>query len=323
MTEGAFGIPRRSALRALLAGAGVAVGGGCAAPQPPRGGVFDVKAFGARGDGRTVDAGAIQGALDAAAEEGAGVVWLPPGRYWLGGDRLVLRSGVTLKGAGVDWAHDPTGGAQLVYGGRGAAVLAQNVKHVSIEDLLLDFRSTDETGEGIHLNGAWLSTLRNLRIISAGRHTYNAGIRIDTNGPTWGAQHLHLERLEVPNSTVVLQGNGPNDQVTTTVLQVIRGLRYDIDWATSLTMIDTTAENFTDVGIRIDRADQVTLLGVDIEGPGEVGLELGERVRSLAALGLSFIGFTGRSRIRGRPLSGMLVSTDEPVTFWGPVVHHG
>lgn len=66
-----------------------------------------VRAFGARGDGVTDDAPAIQRAIDAAAQAGGGVVTLDPGTYLLryrpsddgdGGSALTLRSGVTLEG---------------------------------------------------------------------------------------------------------------------------------------------------------------------------------------------------------------------------------
>lgn len=313
------GIPRRSALMALLAAPAVAGLVGRSSAQADPTGVLNVRAFGARGDGKAEDAPAIQAAIDAAAAMGAGVVWVPPGRYRLGAQRLVLLSGVSLRGAGVDWSHAPEAGVQLLYEGTGAAVLAQNVKHAAVEDLLIDFSGSDESGGGVHLNGAWLSTLRNLRILSSGRHGHSSGVLIDTNDGTWGAQHLYLERLEVPSSTVRLRGTGPNDQVTTTLINVVRGLRYDLDWATAVTLIDTTAENFSDVGIRIHNSDQATLVGVDIEGPGDIGLALGPHVRSLVAMGLSFTGFTGRARIEGRPQSGMLTASMEPTTFWGPV----
>lgn len=53
----------------------------------------NVRAYGARGDGQTDDSGAFQAALDRAAR-----IWVPPGRYRVGG--LVLRSHTRLAGAG-------------------------------------------------------------------------------------------------------------------------------------------------------------------------------------------------------------------------------
>lgn len=55
---------------------------------------FDIRAHGATGDGRTLDAAAIQAALDAAGMAGGGQVRFPPGRYLSG--TLHLRSRVTL-----------------------------------------------------------------------------------------------------------------------------------------------------------------------------------------------------------------------------------
>ena len=56
---------------------------------------FDVRAFGAKGDGATKDTAAIQKAVDAAGAAGGGVVRLPPGTYLSG--TVFLRSGVTFE----------------------------------------------------------------------------------------------------------------------------------------------------------------------------------------------------------------------------------
>ena len=60
-------------------------------------GVTDVKAFGAKGDGKADDTAAIQAAIDGLPEAG-GTVSLPPGTYMVKG--LRLRSGTSLVGAG-------------------------------------------------------------------------------------------------------------------------------------------------------------------------------------------------------------------------------
>lgn len=75
--------------------------------------------FGAKGDGKADDTKAIQSALDRAAADGGGVVFLPPGKYKALG-RLSVPSGVELKGA-MDNSTVPTGpGSTLeVYADRG------------------------------------------------------------------------------------------------------------------------------------------------------------------------------------------------------------
>src|SRR5690606_35561174 len=55
---------------------------------------FNVRLFGALGDGESLDTKAIQAAIDQCADRGGGTVLLPPGNYVSG--TLRLRSHVTL-----------------------------------------------------------------------------------------------------------------------------------------------------------------------------------------------------------------------------------
>ena len=57
--------------------------------------VFNVKTFGAKGDGDTLDTTAIQKTIDACSENKGGTVWVPPGNYPIGTIRL--KSNVTLS----------------------------------------------------------------------------------------------------------------------------------------------------------------------------------------------------------------------------------
>jgi polygalacturonase len=69
--------------------------------------VFDVKAFGAKGDGRTESRDAINKAIDAAAAAGGGTVYFPTGVYLSGTIRL--ESNVTLqleRGATIEASPD-------------------------------------------------------------------------------------------------------------------------------------------------------------------------------------------------------------------------
>ena len=63
----------------------------------PRSGRFDVRDFGAVADGKTDDTGAFQKALNAAGDNGGGVVYAPRGNYFFSG-HLNVPSAVSLAG---------------------------------------------------------------------------------------------------------------------------------------------------------------------------------------------------------------------------------
>ena len=69
---------------------------------------YNVRAFGAVGDGKTLDSPAINKAIAAAAEAGGGTVLLPPGTYLSGSIRLksnihlMIDAGATILGAPQD-----------------------------------------------------------------------------------------------------------------------------------------------------------------------------------------------------------------------------
>ncbi len=61
---------------------------------------FDVRGFGATGDGNHDDAPAIQRAVDAAEKAGGGTVYLPPGTFEIATDIIIDDDGVWIVGAG-------------------------------------------------------------------------------------------------------------------------------------------------------------------------------------------------------------------------------
>ena len=70
---------------------------------------YDVTEFGARGDGKTLDSAAINGAIAAAAENGGGTVSFPTGRYLSYSIRLKSNVGLQLEHGCVLIAADGTG----------------------------------------------------------------------------------------------------------------------------------------------------------------------------------------------------------------------
>jgi Pectate lyase superfamily protein len=94
---------------------GSLIGGGLAAAAPAMaadarsGDFFNVRQFGAKGDGRTDDTRAIQKTIDAAAETG-GAVFLPPSEYAC--SELHVRARVALIGVPA-WDYHVGGGSVL------------------------------------------------------------------------------------------------------------------------------------------------------------------------------------------------------------------
>lgn len=89
---------RRLAAAGLAAPVLVAQNAASASPSPAPGGLlpgwFDVRSFGAKGDGVTKDTRAIQAAIDACSRAGGGRVFFPVGRFLTGS--LTLKDNVTL-----------------------------------------------------------------------------------------------------------------------------------------------------------------------------------------------------------------------------------
>jgi len=82
----------RSTFAAALALAGVVMAGSLTAALAVP--VFDVREFGAKGDGRTLDTATLQKALDECGRAGGGIVQLPPGDYY--SQPLTIRTRTTL-----------------------------------------------------------------------------------------------------------------------------------------------------------------------------------------------------------------------------------
>ena len=77
-------------------------------------GVYDVRAFGATGDGKTIDSPAINKAIETAAAAGGGTVRFPAGTYLSYSIRL--KSNITLY---IDQGAEILAANRLVHGGEG------------------------------------------------------------------------------------------------------------------------------------------------------------------------------------------------------------
>lgn len=98
-------------------------------PEPPRS--FDVRAYGAIGDGKFDSTRAIKAAIEAASQSGGGTVYLPRGRY-LVSDTLVIPPHVGIRGERIDLVN-------LLWPDFASppAALIQGSSHFSVENLTI------------------------------------------------------------------------------------------------------------------------------------------------------------------------------------------
>ena len=266
-----------------------------------------VKDFGAVGDGVANDRAAIQTAIDAVSAGGGGQIWFPQGKYNIGTTGLITYQNIILSGDVTRYAGATTRGTSIIYTGAGVAIYGENILDAQVLDLDIDCTGATgvyPTGRGIHLNGCWKSTIRNVTVRGM---TLAKGyaIVLDTNddafGPAspWGAQHNYLEQVEVADGTILFYGTGASDGTTTTVCNTIRGYQYEIA-SSQVVFINSTAEGWT-TGIGFNfygPGCYGLMLGCDIEGSGSPGIQT-DGFAEVREVGTIWAGFSGAVRVNG------------------------
>ncbi len=184
--SGAAGMPRRMALGAAAFGAVTALAAGCgpvgtaaqrlaARSDPSRTGTaggaatppasFNVRSFGAAGNGSTDDTGPIQAAIGAATQAGGGRVLLPAGRYAITG--IHLAAGVDLQGEGRD-------NSVLRYTSpAGNVVTVASVGFNRLADFQITFAQRQTSGAAIYLDKAFTIDIDSVFIEGSNQLAYD------------------------------------------------------------------------------------------------------------------------------------------------------
>lgn len=115
---------------------------------------FNVKDFGAVGDGKTIDTAAIQAAINAAADAGGGEVYIPSGTYIVNGDgrpahgALMIKSNVFIKGDGMgDTVLKLADGSHQALTGIIRSASGEATHDFGVSDLTLDGNRAHTTGK--------------------------------------------------------------------------------------------------------------------------------------------------------------------------------
>ena len=124
--------------------------------------VYNVKAFGAMGNGTTDDTTSIINTLTACAS--GGVVYLPPGTYLISNTINITNNNVTLMGAGAGAttikAAAGSEGLAMIIVGNGTDTLA----HTTIAKILFTSQNQKTANQAIKLQKAFKTWIYNVRI---------------------------------------------------------------------------------------------------------------------------------------------------------------
>lgn len=181
------------------------------------GATFDVKRYGALGDGVAMDTAAIQKAIDACHESGGGVVRVPSGSFQIG--TLHLKSHITLSldhGAQLLGSTDindyPTEGLDDPReGGPHCLIYAKDASHITIEGLgVIDGRGSHEHFPRTRAGGRERSIRPRLLRMDNCEHLTFSGVTYKRPA-FWGLHLIDCRHLHFTGVTIRFRNNNYNN----------------------------------------------------------------------------------------------------------------
>ncbi|MFH1718927.1 MAG: glycoside hydrolase family 28 protein [Planctomycetota bacterium] len=176
--------------------------------------LYDVRDYGAKGDGKTMCTGSIQKAIDACSSAGGGTVYLPPGAFLSGtiymktGVTLRLAAGSTLRGSTSLDDYPPTVPAFRSYTDNytdKSLIYAENVERVAITGAgVID-------GQGASFEGPYKVRPYMIRFIQCRDVTVKDVTII--NSPMWVQHYLACDDVRITGITVKSLVNHNNDGI--------------------------------------------------------------------------------------------------------------
>ncbi|QEG43554.1 glycoside hydrolase family 28 protein [Roseimaritima ulvae] len=207
---------KRRCLVALWAVLVVVSTGTLVQAQADKSNIFNIKTYGAVGDGVTLNTEALQKTIDACHAAGGGTVWVPAGEFVIG--TIHLKSHVTLSldyGASLlgslDWNDYPTDSLRNAREGQEECLLyAEDATDIRIEGLgLIDGRGTPETFPKRRPGVRGDRRPRLLRFESCKNLTFS-GLTYTRTG-FWGLHLVDCKQIQFNAVTIRFLNQGPNN----------------------------------------------------------------------------------------------------------------
>lgn len=314
---------------------------------PPPSSVVNVRGYGAVADGTTDDGPAIQAALDAvAALTYGGIVYIPPGVYYIGNCLLVgSNTHVLGAGRGLTVLRGKAGGyAGKTVNGHGvtATLCACAVHHVLIEHLTVDHATNATQANGItfEVDGATLQgtpptycTVQHCEVLGTdqweyliwnlkGQHIRILNNWIDGNAQSFPGQTEGIENLG--GTDVLIQGNTVLDCAASGIVAAgmtdvpgttVTGVRIVDNYVSGCNTGIAAGTAWDSGSAAAQNLEQVRIAGNIIEDCVQYGLALAS---SVAGVTMSDVVFEG-NLVAGAEIGIYALAQDTDITHRGVV----
>jgi polygalacturonase len=300
---------------------------------------YNVRDFGAAGDGRVKDTAAIQSAIEACAKAGGGTVYLPAGRYLTG--TIQLRSHITFEigpGAVILGSEDPADyPVRDDPWGAGRKSISSLIYAADAEDITITGRGTIDGQGQIWWKRQWLAAPRagmprpstaadfeEVKKLANGRPQLIGIVRSKhlviekvhlINSPSWTIHPLFCEFVRVDGVTIENPVPSPNtDGINPESCRNVQIMNCRIDVGDDCV---TLKSGINEVGRKMGRPDEnITITNcVMLKGHGGVtiGSEMSGGVRNVVVSNCVFQGTQVGIRVksqrgRGAVVEGLSVS---------------
>lgn len=300
---------------------------------------YNVRDFGAAGDGRAADTAAIQRAIEACAKTGGGTVYLPAGRYLTG--TIELRSHVTFEigpGAVILGSEDPADyPLRENPWGSGRQSISSLIYAADVEDITITGRGTIDGQGQVWWKRQWLAApkagmpkpttpadFEEVKKLANGRPQLIGIVRSKhvviekvhlINSPSWTIHPLFCEFVRVDGVTIENPVPSPNtDGINPESCRNVQIMNCRIDVGDDCV---TLKSGINETGRKIGKPDEnITITNcVMLKGHGGVtiGSEMSGGVRNVVVSNCVFQGTDVGIRVksqrgRGAVVEGLSVS---------------
>jgi polygalacturonase len=205
--------------------------------------LYDVRDYGAKGEGKTLCTGAVQKAIDECAKAGGGTVYFPPGEFLSG--TIYMKSGVTLKldaGSTLLGSTDLKGYPVTVSGFRSytdnytdkSLIYGEKLEQIAITGKgIID-------GQGGSFKGTYKQRPYLIRFIQC-KDVVVEDVTI-RNSPMWVQHYLACDDVRISGVTVRSHVNGNNDGIDIDCCQRVIVSGCSVDSGDDAIVLKSTSE---------------------------------------------------------------------------------